>query len=178
MKSKRTLIFLLTFGLLIMGGRSIGAEEQRTKNLPTIAEQDTFLGSQKKTDIPTDFDSILVIHFHPTVQCSCCINVGNFSQKGLKEFYSKPHQKLQFLFQEINIDEDTLAAKEYQVFGSALGFERLYKDKNEFKEIEAVWEFCEDEIKFLEVFKKELDGFINEPQADTTGIEQPDENSK
>ena len=107
------------------------------------------------------FDSIVVFHFHPTAQCSCCINVGNFSKKGLEKFYAKPYKDGRIVFRECNIDEDSLTAKKYQIFWSALGFTKLSKGKNEFKEIESVWEFCEDEVKFLPTFKKELDEFIN-----------------
>jgi len=108
----------------------------------------------------SNFDSIMVIHFHPTVQCSCCINVGNFSRKGLEGFYSKPYKDGRIIFKECNIDEDSLTAKRYKIFWSALGFKKLFKGKEEFKEIESVWEFCEEEEKFLIDFKKELNAFI------------------
>jgi hypothetical protein len=54
-----------------------------------------------------------------------------------------------------------LTAKKYKIFWSALGFKKLLKEKEEFKEIESVWEFCEEEEKFLPNFKKELDEFIS-----------------
>jgi hypothetical protein len=107
-------------------------------------------------------DTIFVIHFHPTVQCSCCINVGIFSKKGLKKFYSKPYQEGRIVFQECNIDADTLTAKRYGIFSSALGFRKKFQGKEKFNEIESVWEFCEDESKFLPDFKKELDQFLRE----------------
>lgn len=107
-------------------------------------------------------DTIYVIHFHPTAQCSCCINVGNFSQKSLEKYYTKPDRDRLIIFRECNIDEDSLTAKKYQIFWSALGFMRLSKGKNELKEIESVWEFCEDEDEFLPNFKKELDQFLRE----------------
>lgn len=123
---------------------------------------------QKKVDRPgketvdstVDFDSLLVIHFHPTAQCSCCINVGNFSKMGLEKFYSKPYKNRRIIFKECNIDEDSLTARRYKIFGSALGFKKFLKGKEDFKEIESVWEFCEDEDKFLIDFQKELDSFI------------------
>lgn len=105
-------------------------------------------------------DTLLVIHFHPTVQCSCCINVGNFSKKGLEKFYAKPYKEGNILFQECNIEKDSLTAKKYQIFGSALGFKKLVRGKEEFKEVESVWEFCEDEKNYLPTFKKELDEFM------------------
>jgi len=115
---------------------------------------------------PSKVDSVLVIHFHPTVQCSCCINVGGFSTKSLEKYYAKPYKDGQIIFKEYDIDEDTSTAKRYKIFWSALGFEKLSDGKNEFKEIESVWEFCEEEKKFLPNFKKELDQFIRESGND------------
>ncbi|UCB51978.1 MAG: hypothetical protein JSV10_08295 [Candidatus Zixiibacteriota bacterium] len=115
-------------------------------------------------------DSVLVIHFHPTVQCSCCINVGGFSKRGLEKYYAKPYKDGHIVFKEYDIDEDTLTAKKYEIYWSALGFEKFSEGKTEFREIESVWEFCEEEKKFLPNFKKELDQFMsrsrkNEPQT-------------
>jgi hypothetical protein len=118
----------------------------------------------EKTDIskdPSKGDTLFVIHFHPTVQCSCCINVGIFSKKSLEKYYPKPYKDGRIVFKECNIDQDSLTAQKYKIFGSALGFKKLFKGKEKFKEIESVWEFCEDEAKFLPTFKKEMDEFLN-----------------
>ena len=106
------------------------------------------------------FDSLLVIHFHPAVQCSCCIIVGNFSRKGLEKFYSESYKDRRIIFKECNTDEDSTIIRKYKIFGSALGFKKFLKGKEEFKEIESVWEFCEIEEKFLLNFQKELNCFI------------------
>lgn len=141
-------------------------EQSRQVKKPSI--KDTLAASSEKNieektlDI---FDSIMVIHFHPTAQCSCCINVGNFAKKGLEKFYSKPYKDRRIIFKECNIDEDSSTAKKYKIFGSALGFKKLFKGKEEFKEIESVWEFCEEEQKFLINFQKELNDFIT-PKKD------------
>ncbi len=120
-------------------------------------------------------DSVLVIHFHPTVQCSCCINVGSFSKKSLEKYYAKPYKDGCIVFKEYDIDEDTSTAKKYDVFESALGFEAYVREKRAFKEIESVWEFCEEEKKFLPSFKKELDQFMRESGK---GEPQPKTQSK
>ena len=103
---------------------------------------------QEKVDIPSkevedftsslEIDSLLVIHFHPTAQCSCCINVGNFAKKGLEKFYSKLYKDRRIIFREHNIDEDSLSAKKYKIFWSALGFQKFSGEKNDFKEVEWV----------------------------------------
>lgn len=128
-----------------------------------VLEDENLEGSAKEKEILTfltNSDSIFVIHFHPTVQCSCCINVGSFARKGLEQFYAKPYDDSLIIFKEYDIDEDSLTAKRYGIFWSALGFEKFLGEKDEFKEIESVWEFCEDEEKFTLNFKKELDEFI------------------
>lgn len=136
------------------------------KNLQKTSPQDSSkFGSVKseKIDISkylSKGDTLFVIHFHPTVQCSCCINVGSFSKKGLEKFYTKPYKERRIIFKECNFEEDSLTAKKYKIFQSALGFRKIFKGKEEFKEIESVWPFCEDKEKFLPNFKKELDDFL------------------
>ena len=136
-------------------------EQSRQVKKPSI--KDTLAASSEKNieektlDI---FDSIMVIHFHPTAQCSCCINVGSFAKKGLEKFYSKPYKEGRIIFKECNTDEDSTIIKKYRIFGSALGFKKFIKDKEEFREIESVWEFCEEEEKFLINFQKELQSFV------------------
>ena len=119
--------------------------------------------STQDTDISeylSKIDTLFVFHFHPTVQCSCCINVGNFARKGLEHFYTKAYNDSLIIFKEYDIDEDSLTTIRYNIFGSALGFEKSRGGKREFKEIESVWEFCEDKDKFLLHFKREMDEFI------------------
>jgi hypothetical protein len=118
-----------------------------------------------------DIDSLLVIHFHPEVQCSCCISVGNFARKALEKFYDKQYRDSVLIFRTYNIDEDTLTAEKYKIFWSALVFETFSGQKIKFKEIESVWEFCEDEEKYLTNFKKELDGYIVESKK-TESVEE------
>jgi len=133
-----------------------------SQNKKSTASVQKNVDSQGKetADSTFDFDSLLIIHFHPTAQCSCCINVGNFSKKGLEKFYSKPYKNGRILFKECNIDEDSLTARKYKIFGSALGFKKFRNGKKEFREIESVWGFCEEEDKFLINFQKELGSFI------------------
>jgi hypothetical protein len=148
------------------------ADELKSQKISSAIDKDTTSNMKKKSNLLSNVDSLSVIHFHPTVQCSCCINVGNFAKKGLEKYYAKPYKERRIVFREYNIDEDSSTAKKYKIFWSALGFEKLSGEKNEFKEIESVWEFCEDEKKFLVNFKKELDNFMlidkkSQPQTKT-----------
>ena len=160
MMSKKIWIFLLVFLFAILLESFSNAKEQDSTDVSVKTQRDTLSSVTKQRDFPANIDSVLVIHFHPTVQCSCCINVGNFAKKGLEIYYPEASKDGRIIFKEYDIDEDISTAKKYKIFWSALGFEKFSPKKNEFKEIESVWEFCEEEKKFLLNFRNELDQFI------------------
>jgi hypothetical protein len=117
----------------------------------------------------TNFDSLLVIHFHPTVQCSCCINVGDYAKEGLKKYFTKLYDSRKIIFQEINFETDTLKAQKYKVYNSALFFNKITRGKEHFKEISEVWQLCEDKKAYLEYFKNELSSFLEPKQKEKKG---------
>ncbi len=158
---KKSSIFYIIYILIFWLTYSSSYSQNKKPISPAQKKVDNISKEVADSALNSDFDSLLVIHFHPTAQCSCCINVGNFSKKGLEKFYSKLYKNGHIIFKECNIDEDSSTAKRYKIFGSALGFKKYIKGKEEFKEIESVWEFCEDEEKFLINFREELDSFIS-----------------
>jgi hypothetical protein len=119
--------------------------------------------SLEKKEIAThlsEIDTLLVIHFHNTVQCSCCINVGDFSKIALDKYFKEPYKKGKIIFQECNLDEDSITAKRYKVFHSTLVLNKIIKKKDYFKEMEWVWDLCENKDKFAKKFQAELKNFI------------------
>ena len=161
-KSNKALILGALFCLSVLAASAAGSEGPKLLEAPAEPAKDTLAPAAHQEDSLSYFDSLLVIHFHPTVQCSCCINVGIFSKTSLEKYFAREYKAGQIVFKEYDIDEDTLTAKRYQIFWSALGFEKCSKGTTEFKEIESVWEFCEQEKKFLPNFKKELDLFMSQ----------------
>jgi hypothetical protein len=162
-KSYKALAFVALLCLILFAVSGAESDGPRPPKAPAESAKDTLTPTEHQKDSLSHSDSLLVIHFHPTVQCSCCINVGIFSKKSLEKYHAGEYKDGQIIFKEYNIDEDTLTAKKYQIFWSALGFEKFFKGKSLFKEIESVWEFCEQEKKFLPNFKKELDEFMSQP---------------
>jgi hypothetical protein len=179
MKLNKILTYLFVFCVSILGVTLSRADEQKSTKTPTSTKQDTTSHALNRAKQLADIDSLFVIHFHPEVQCSCCIKVGIYAKEGLEKFYAKPYKDGRIVFKEYNIDEDSSTAKRYKIFWSALGFEKFSKEKSEFKEIESVWEFCEDKEKFLPHFRKKLEEFMNKPEKDksepgkTPDVEKP-----
>ena len=159
---KKRFAYLFVFCVLILATSLSWANAQKSERIHASETHDTVESKAKKTTSLADIDSLLVIHFHPDVQCSCCIKVGIYAKEGLERFYPKPYKDSCIIFREYNIDEDTSTAKKYKIFWSALGFEKFSGKTREFKEIESVWEICEEREKFLPNFKRELDEFMNE----------------
>lgn len=166
MRLKKRLIYLCVLWVLISAASLSRANEQKSEQIRASETQDTVESKPKTTTCLADIDSLLVIHFHPEVQCSCCIKVGIYAEEGLEKFYAKPYKDSCIIFREYNIDEDTITAKRYKIFWSALGFEKFSGKTREFKEIESVWEICEEREKFLPNFKRELDEFLNEAKKE------------
>jgi hypothetical protein len=160
MKSNKMLMCLFVFCVSILGANLSRANGQKSGEVRPLTKQDSTSSRARQVTPLPGIDSLLVIHFHPEVQCSCCIKVGMYAKEGLEKFYAKLYKDSCIIFREYNIDEDSSTAKKYKIFWSALGFEKFSGEKNEFKEIESVWEICEDKEKFLPNFKKELDEFI------------------
>ena len=168
-------VLLILFCLFLMAASSARSEGSKLPAASVKPQRDTLSTMHNGEDLLSSFDSLLVIHFHPTVQCSCCINVGLFSRKALDRYYTKRCSSGHVVFRECNIDEDTLIAKRYNILGSALGFKKIYEKTEEFKEIESVWEFCEEhEDKFISNFRKELDRFLSPPGADSSDFSGED----
>ena len=160
MSLKKVTIYLSFLFIFISFVSLAIADELKSQKNSSAIDKDTTSNMKKKSNLLSNVDSLFVIHFHPTVQCSCWINVGNFAKKGLEKYYAKPYKEGRIIFKECNFVEDSLTAMKYKIFWSALGFRKICKGKEEFKEIESVWTFCEDEEKFLPNFKKELDVFL------------------
>jgi hypothetical protein len=142
------------------------------------AGADSASESLKAAQVQIGTDTVSVIHFHPTVQCSCCINVGSFSKEALEKYYAAPFKDGLIVFRECNIDQDTLTPARYGIFGSALGFSRMSDGREEFEHILSVWEFCEDHDRFLPTFRRELDDFLYRSRPDTSEMATPGGKSK
>jgi|GEM_PF-1101848 len=177
-KSYKALTFVALLCLTLFAAIASGSDGPKPPKASAEAAKDTLASAGHREDSLSYFDSLLVIHFHPTVQCSCCINVGIFSKKGLEKYFAREYKAGQIVFKEYDIDEDTLTAKKYQIFWSALGFEKFSKGKSLFREIESVWEFCEQEKKFLPDFKKELVRFISQSPEEKAKEKPPSEEGK
>jgi hypothetical protein len=107
-------------------------------------------------------DSMFVIHFHPDIQCSCCINVGEFSNESLETRYSDVCKEGKLSYREYNVDDDSYLETSYEVSDAALAFEAFTVRGREFKVIESVWDHCEDRDRFMAKFQEELDNFVQE----------------
>jgi hypothetical protein len=169
---------MMAWTLLIVGETFQSAFPADKLESQAAAGADGASDSLTTAQVQFGTDTVTVIHFHPTVQCSCCINVGSFSKEALEKYYAAPLKKDLIVFRECNIDQDSLTPARYGILGSALGFTRGSASQQEFREIQSVWDFCEDHDRFLPAFRKELDDFLYRPRPDTSEMARPGGKSK
>jgi len=129
------------------------------------SESDTSSIHQLHTAAFSAIDSIFVIHFHPAIQCSCCINVGEFSQEALRTHYSGLCEEGKLSHSEYNIDDDSYIETGYEVSDAALAFEAFTERGHGFKLITSVWDHCMDKDRFVVTFREEMDAFVLEVAA-------------
>ena len=161
-------INLLGFGALVGAHSGSGVDREST-----IAESDT-----SSADHGADFsiiDSMFVVHFHPDVQCSCCINVGEFANESLETHYADVLEAGKLSHKEYNIDDDSYSESNYEVSDAALAFEAFTDEGRTFEVIESVWDHCKDRDKFIANFQEELDSFVLELTVADSVSEAPDE---
>ena len=150
---KQNFVFTLLFLSSILISFSSGEKSKGSTPKDSLEIKEVFKSL-------SEIDTLLVVHFHNTVQCSCCINVGNFSKIALEKYFKELYQKKKIIFRECNLDEDSITANRYKVFHSTLVFNKIIKKKDYFKEMEWVWDLCENKDKFVKKFQVELKNFI------------------
>jgi hypothetical protein len=161
-------VYFLGFGALVgaHSGSSVGKES-------TVAESDT--SSADHAAAFTIIDSMFVVHFHADVQCSCCINVGEFANESLETHYVDVLESGKLSHKEYNIDDDSYLESNYEVSDAALAFEAFTGKGRTFKVIESVWDHCKDKNQFVAKFREELDGFVLELAVADSVSKTPDE---
>jgi len=77
-----TLVGFLVVPFAQVECESVGKGQQKKGTM--VSDSLISLSASNINAMFINLDSLMIIHFHPTVQCSCCINVGSFARKGLE----------------------------------------------------------------------------------------------
>ena len=107
-------------------------------------------------------DSIEVVHFHGTQQCSSCIAVGKYAQQTIQEKFPDEFASGRIVFKEINIDlkENNDIVTKYQAGGSSLFINAIRGTTDDIAQDTTVWQLVNNEEKYIQYFEGKLNALL------------------
>ena len=107
-------------------------------------------------------DSIEVVHFHGTQQCSSCIAVGKYALQTIQEKFPDEFASGRIVFKEINIDlkENNDIVTKYQAGGSSLFINAIRGTTDDIAQDTTVWQLVNNEEKYIQYFEGKLNALL------------------
>jgi len=96
-------------------------------------------------------------YFHPTARCESCLNLEAY----IKELIESKYSSKGFAYKSINIEEkeNVHFRKDYNLQFSSVIIEN--SENKKWKNLDSIWSFTNNKIKFIEYTEKEINQFIN-----------------
>lgn len=108
--------------------------------------------------VVSDADQVVIVHFHSTVQCWSCIELGKLAQTTIEERFQSELASEKVIFQEINgeLPENKEVVQLYQARGSSLFINAIKDEQNHIREEVKAWQLITQEEKFKDYLEKEI----------------------
>jgi hypothetical protein len=96
-------------------------------------------------------------YFHPTARCESCLNLEAY----IKELIESKYTSKGFVYKSFNIEEkeNEHYRKDFNLQFSSVIIEN--SENKKWKNLDSIWSFTNNKIKFFEYTEKEINQFIN-----------------
>lgn len=112
-------------------------------------------------------DKVVAFYFHGSFRCSTCANMEKYTKEALEENFKNEIASGKLEFRGINVEDggNEHFIKDYQLYTKSLILS-LEKGGREvrYKNLEKIWEFARNKIKFIDYVKAETAEFIAEAE--------------
>jgi len=136
---KATRSLLLAF-VLVTIGFVIGKE--MTLRRVWQAEPDKIIA-------PAGTDQVVVSYVHATIRCVSCNTIERLVQETLDEQFADAVAQKSLSFNEVNFQEDTAFAKQYEIVANCIVLNKITQGKGvKHQRLDKVWELYEDPPAF------------------------------
>jgi len=108
-------------------------------------------------------DKVIVYYFHETIRCSTCMKFQAYSKATLDTYFSKDLKDGEVEWHVLNMDtpQNKHFVKQFKLFTKALVIEKVHDGKVvAWKNLEDIWSFTEDEAKFMNYVKTNIDAYL------------------
>ncbi|MBU6997821.1 MAG: hypothetical protein HXS49_08850 [Theionarchaea archaeon] len=108
------------------------------------------------TDV-TQENQILVVHFHRVAQCTCCINVGEWAEETVREFFPREFESGTIQYLDVCVEDNPELASKYNAYGASLYINIVKEGRDNITETMDVWQYCFDHDNYVRVMKTVLE---------------------
>jgi len=108
--------------------------------------------AEKKAEIPSEREKVIVYYFHGTYRCPSCTKIEKWSYEAIKDFFPKELKEDRLLWKPVNVEkpENRHFIKEYSLFTKSLIITRVKGEKQtKWENLDKVWRFLGDQEKFF-----------------------------
>ena len=106
---------------------------------------------------------INVYYFRGNFRCSNCYKIEEYTKEAVVKYFQDKLDLGAIVYKVINIDKKDNAhfVEDYGLYTKSVVLSKIRNNKEvEYKNLEKVWEYLDDEGKFLNYIKEEVEKFI------------------
>jgi hypothetical protein len=118
--------------------------------------------------VPADksLNQVVVSYAHATIRCVSCNTIERLIKETLDEQFAEAVTQQRVAFQEVNFQENTVFAKQYEIVANCVVLRQIVQGKEtRFERLDKVWELYED----APAFKQYLGDAIRSYLSDLSG---------
>lgn len=146
---------LLLGFVLVTVGFAIGKE----MTLRRVAET----RSQDVTPADASVNQIVVSYVHATIRCVSCNTIERLIKETLDEQFAQAATRQQVIFQEVNFQEDTAFAKQYEIVANCVVLRQIKQgQEKQHQRLDKVWELYEDAPAFKQYLGDAIRGYLGD----------------
>ena len=106
-----------------------------------------------------------VYYFRSNFRCSNCYKIEEYTKEAIEKYFQDKLESGEIVYRVINIDEEENAyfVDDYQLYTKSVVLSKLRDGEEvEYKNLQKVWEYLNDQEKFHSYIKEEIYSFFNE----------------
>ncbi len=106
-----------------------------------------------------------VYYFRSNFRCSNCYKIEEYTKEAMEKYFQDKLESGEIVYRVINIDEEENAyfVDDYQLYTKSVVLSKLRNGEEvEYKNLQKVWEYLNDQEKFHSYIKEEVYNFFNE----------------
>ena len=104
-------------------------------------------------------------YFRSNFRCSSCYKIEEYTKEAMEIYFQDKLESGEIVYKVINIDEEENAhfVDDYQLYTKSVVLSKLKDGKEvEYKNLQKVWDYLNDQEKFHSYIKEEVHSFFNE----------------